>query len=71
MNNSFKQYFKENFFPDEKILDTFIKSLGKPLKKTIRVNTNKISVSELKERLELQNYILTPTFQENVFYIER
>lgn len=71
MNTKFSDYFKENFFQDEENLNVFLNSLTKKLKKTIRINTSKISVEELKKRMFEQDYILTPTFQKNVFYIEK
>ncbi|EKE27602.1 MAG: RNA methylase, NOL1/NOP2/sun family [uncultured bacterium (gcode 4)] len=71
MNTKFSEYFRENFFQNEEELNIFLNSLSKNLTKTLRVNTNKISVSELKNRLEKQNYILKPTFQPNVFYVDR
>ena len=71
MNTKFSEYFRENFFPDEKDLNIFLSSLSKNLVKTLRVNTNKISVAELKIRLEKQNYILRSTFQDKVFYVEK
>ncbi|EKE28917.1 MAG: YebU [uncultured bacterium (gcode 4)] len=71
MNTKFSEYFRENFFPDESDLNVFLNSLSKNLTKTLRVNTNKISVPDLKKRLEKQNYILKPTFQPNVFYVDR
>jgi 16S rRNA C967 or C1407 C5-methylase (RsmB/RsmF family) len=71
MNTKFGDYFKENFFPEEKDLNIFLNSLSKNLTKTLRVNTNKISVKELKSRMEKQDWTLRPTFQENVFYVEK
>lgn len=71
MNERFISYFKENFFSDEEKLKRFLDSINKPLKRTIRVNTNKITIPDLKKRLKMQSYKLWDTFIPNVFYIER
>lgn len=71
MNNNFSEYFEKNFFPKKEELERFLKSLNKSLVRTIRVNLNKISIENLKNILESQNYNLKSTFQENVFYVER
>lgn len=71
MNEKFIQYFKDTFFKNEIELNNFLSSLSKRLKKTIRVNTNKIESEILLERLKNLWYLLTPTFSKNVFYIER
>jgi 16S rRNA C967 or C1407 C5-methylase (RsmB/RsmF family) len=71
MNTKFSEYFKENFFPEGKDLNIFLSSLSKNLIKTLRVNTNKISVAKLKMRMEKQDWTLRPTFQDNVFYVEK
>jgi 16S rRNA (cytosine1407-C5)-methyltransferase len=39
----------------------FENSLKKPLKKSIRVNTNKISIEDFKKRALKNNWTLTPT----------
>ncbi len=71
MNEKFLDYFKENFFPNKDEFEKFKSSLFKPLKRSLRVNTNKINIPDLVSKLESQNYKLTPTFQDNVFYVER
>lgn len=71
MNLKFVEYFRENFFQNESELKLFINSLTKNLTKTLRVNTSKISIKDLKERLSNIWYELKSTFQENVFYIEK
>jgi 16S rRNA C967 or C1407 C5-methylase (RsmB/RsmF family) len=52
MNEKFINYFKDNFFDNNEDLKVFLQSLHKHIKKSIRVNTNKISVSELLKRLK-------------------
>lgn len=46
--------------------------LSKPLKKSIRINTNKISVSDFKKLAEKKGWILTGSwYGKNLFYIDR
>jgi 16S rRNA (cytosine1407-C5)-methyltransferase len=48
MKQDFLDYIKNTFeFPADEMQD-FIATLSKPLKKTLRVNTNKISVEDFK-----------------------
>lgn len=72
INDRFVDYFRENFFvekPEE--LERFLESLTKPLPKTIRVNTNRISVEDFQARARAQNWTLTPTNNPTVFRIDR
>ena len=71
MNQNFATYFRETFFPNESDFNAFIGCITKPIQRSIRVNTQKIGVTELISRLESQGFILTPTFNPTVFYIER
>ena len=71
MNQQFSDYFHECFFHNDTDFECFINSLTKPIKRSIRINIKKISVENLKKRLEFQGFILTPTFNPTVFYIER
>lgn len=71
MNEKFINYFRENFFDDNEKLKVFLGSLHKNIKKSIRVNTNKIDVKELLKRLKKYWYETIPTFNDKVFYIER
>jgi 16S rRNA C967 or C1407 C5-methylase (RsmB/RsmF family) len=72
INDRFVEYFRENFFQDTpEELERFLASLTKPLAKTIRVNTNRISVDDFKLRAEKQGWILTPTNNPTVFRIDR
>lgn len=72
MKQNFLDYVKEKFsFSDEEI-NEFIEALEKPLKKSIRINTNKISVEDFKALVEPKWWILTPSgFWKNMFYIDR
>lgn len=72
INSRFIEYFQENFFADApEELERFLESLTKPLPKTIRVNTNRISVEDFKARALRNNWILTPTNNPTVFRIDR
>lgn len=72
MKQDFLQYIQETFQFSESDMEQFQSSLSKPLKKTIRVNTHKISIPEFTQLAEKNNWILTPTsLGENIFYIDR
>ena len=72
MKQDFLNYIKSEFsFSDSEIAD-FEGSLGTPLKKSIRVNTNKISVAKFKKLAKKNKWILTVTsLWTNIFYIDR
>ncbi len=72
MKKDFIDYIKKEFwFDDEEVLK-FEKSLNTPLKKSIRINTNKISIEDFKKRAKNNNWILTSTnLWKNIFYIDR
>jgi 16S rRNA (cytosine1407-C5)-methyltransferase len=66
------EYFQENFFVDKpEELGKFLESLTKPLPKTIRVNTTRISVEDFIARAKRNNWTLTPTNNPTVFRIDR
>lgn len=72
INPRFVEYFRENFFADKpEELEKFLGSLTKPLPKTIRVNTTRISVEDFKARAKRNNWTLTPTNNPTVFRIDR
>lgn len=72
INDRFREYFRENFFADDpEGLDAFLEALTKPLPKTIRVNTTRISVEDFKARARKNGWILTPTDNPTVFRIDR
>jgi len=72
MKQDFLNYIQETFqFPAQEMND-FEATLSKPLKKTLRVNTNKISVEDFKILAENNNWILWETaLWSNMFYIDR
>lgn len=72
MKKDFLEYIKNEFeFSDNEISD-FEGSLNTPLKKTIRINTNKISIKDFKKLAKINNWILSETLLgENIFYIDR
>lgn len=72
MKQDFLNYIKDtfDFSPDE--MQDFSESLSKPLKKTIRVNTNKISTEDFKILAEKNGWTLEETpLGKNMFYIDR
>lgn len=72
MKKDFIEYIKKEFGFDDNEVEKFEASLNTPLKKSIRVNTNKISVEDLKARALKNNWTLTPTnLWKNTFYIDR
>lgn len=61
MKQDFLDYIQETFqFPAEEMKD-FEVALSKPLKKTLRVNTNKISIEDFKTLAKNNNWTLTET----------
>ena len=72
MKQDFLNYIQETFeFSSEEMTD-FEVALSKPLKKTLRVNTNKISVEDFKKLTLKNNWELTETsLWKNMFYIDR
>ncbi len=72
MKKDFVEYIKSEFgFTDEEVAK-FEEALKTPLKKSIRVNTNKISIEDFKKRVEAKWWILTLTsLWKNIFYVDR
>ena len=50
MKEDFIKYIKKEFSFNDQEIEEFKNSLEKPLKKSIRVNTNKISIEEFQEK---------------------
>jgi len=72
MKKDFLNYIKTTFDFDADEMKAFEASLSTPLKKSIRVNTNKISIEDFKMRAEKNGWILSPTaYGKNTFYIDR
>ena len=71
VGEKFVEYFQQNFTWKEGEFDTFLQSLGKPLKKTIRINTRKISVGDFLARMQPQGWTLASTPNPVVFYVDR
>lgn len=72
MKQNFLDYICETFEFSPKEMQEFQASLEKPLKKTIRVNTSKISIEDFKKLAKNNNWILSPTpLGKNMFYIDR
>ena len=72
MKQDFLNYIKETFHFDDTEMQEFESSLSKPLKKTLRVNTNKISIEDFKTLAHSNDWTLSPTpLGANMFYIDR
>jgi len=72
MKHDFIQYIQDTFSFDTEELREFEASLSVPLKKTLRINTNKISISDFQEQVQKDGWILSPTsLGKNMFYIDR
>lgn len=70
--SDFFQYIKESFSFSEKEIQVFKEVLYKPLTKSIRVNTNKISVDQFQKQAQKKWWKLIHTWLwNNVFYVER
>ena len=72
MKQDFLNYIQETFefSPDE--MQDFQAALSKPLKKTLRVNTNKISIEDFKTLATKQWWTLGETpLGKNMFYVDR
>ena len=61
MKKDFLQYIEKTFEFSTEEMQEFEAALSKPLKKTLRVNTNKISIEDFKVLAEHNNWTLTPT----------
>ena len=72
MKKDFIEYIKKEFGFDEAEVEKFEDSLNTPLKKSIRINTNKISIDDFKKRAKKNNWTLNSTnLWKNTFYIDR
>jgi len=76
MKQDFLNYIRDTFGFSPSEMTDFEHALSKPLKKTIRVNTNKISVNEFRDRSHVrpvsESWTLTETpLGHNMFYIDR
>lgn len=72
MKKDFIDYIKREFGFDDIEVKKFENSLNTPLKKSVRINTNKISISDFKKRSKNNGWILTETnLWKNIFYIDR
>ncbi|MDN4504205.1 16S rRNA (cytosine(1407)-C(5))-methyltransferase RsmF [Alteromonadaceae bacterium BrNp21-10] len=69
--DAFVQHIK-NYLPEDMSLDSFLEYCQKPLRKSIRVNTLKISVSDFIEKMQQQDWIFTAIpWCEQGFWLER
>lgn len=70
-NPRYKSYLQETFSFDEQKADEVLDAMHKPIGKSIRINTSKISVENFKVRVQPQGWHLTPTDIPEVFYVDR
>lgn len=72
MKQDFLNYIKQTFNFSDIEMKNFEESISKPLKKSIRVNTNKISINDFEKIAEAKWWKLTETsLWKNTFYIDR
>ena len=72
MKQDFIDYIQDTFNFKAKEMKEFEASLGRPLKKSLRVNTNKISIKDFKKLAKENGWTLSPTpLGKNMFYIDR
>jgi len=72
MKQDFLNYISWEFNFSDDDISAFEKALNKPLKKSIRVNTNKISIINFKSLANNKNWILSSSvLWKNMFYIDR
>jgi len=72
VKKDFIEYIKKEFWFNDEEVEEFEASLNTPLKKSIRINTKKISIEDFKKRATKNNWILTSTnLWKNIFYIDR
>ena len=72
MRKDFIEYIKTEFGFNEKEVEIFEEALRKPLKKSIRINTNKITIKDFKKKVEAKWWTLTSTsLWKNIFYVDR
>lgn len=72
MKQDFLNYIQETFQFSPAEMQDFSGALSKPLKKTVRINTNKISIEDFKKIALENNWTLWETpLGRNMFYIDR
>ena len=72
MKQDFLNYIQETFAFESQEMQDFEQALSRPLKKTIRVNTKKITLQDFQKRAQDNNWELTQTpLGKNMFYIDR
>ncbi len=72
MKQDFLNYIQKTFLFSNEEIKKFEKYIEKPLKKSIRINTNKISIKDFKKLALKNNWKLTASsLWKNTFYIDR
>lgn len=72
INPAFLEYFRQEFFSDDATgFEAFQKSLLRPLKKTLRINTNKIDMEAFMREKETVGWKFGATPNGHVFHVDR
>lgn len=72
MKSDFLNYIQSTFQFSPEEMAEFEAGLSRPLKKSLRVNTNKVSLEVFKDSTERKWWQLSPTeYGKNLFYIDR
>ena len=72
ISKAFLEYFQNEFFrekPEE--FEAFRKSLLRPLKKTLRVNSERVDPAAFKEKKTAEGWTLSPTENAVAFWVDR
>lgn len=71
MNTRFIDYLRSDFQLEEEEILQIQDSLTKPLKKSLRINTARISIQDFIVHVNKLGWTLTPTDIAEVFYVDR
>ncbi len=72
IHSAFLEYFQHEFFSDNPSeFELFQKSLLRPLKKTIRINTNQVDIPTFIAEKTAEGWIFGPTPNGHVFHVDR
>ncbi len=72
ISRAFLEYFETEFFqgkPEE--FEAFQKSLLRPLKKTLRINSERVNPTEFKNKRSAEGWTLSPTENALAFRVDR
>ena len=72
ISSAFLQYFENEFFPGKpEEFAAFQKSLLRPLKKTLRINSERVDPEAFKTKKESEGWTLSPTENATAFRVDR